>query len=147
MEAVIENGFAKVAAGDWLMGRAQPVACGGRATVGGLKGFLVPDRGYVRTVTLDAEAYCASADAPFLSRLDALPDEPLKLVSAKLLVAPRAARTGAKSVRLVPMSLSKSLVVTEFQKGWAVAATRSRVTRVAVEEGATLTVRPEAVVS
>ena len=144
---MIENGFAKVAAGDWLMGRAQPVACGGRAAVGGLKGVLVPDRGYVRAVTTSAEAYCASADAPFLSRLDALPDEPLKLVSAKLLVAPRAARTGARSVRLVPMSLSKSLVVTEFRKGWAVAATRSRVTRVAVEEGATLTVRPEAVVA
>ena len=95
MEAVIENGFAKVAAGDWLMGRAQPVACGGRAAVGGLKGFLVPDRGYVRVVTLDAEAHCASADAPFLTRLDALPDVPLNLASAKLLVAPRAARTGA----------------------------------------------------
>ena len=81
---MIENGFAKVAAGDWLMSRAQPVACGGRAAVGRLKGFLVPDRGYVRAVTTSAEAYCASADAPFLSRLDALPDEPLKLVSAKL---------------------------------------------------------------
>ena len=146
MEAVIENGFAKVGAGDWLMGRAQPVACGGRAVVGGLKGLFVPDRGYVRAVTLDAEAYCASADAPFLSRLDALPDVPLMLTSEKLLAAPRAARTGARSVRLVPMSLSKSLVVTEFRKGWAVAATRSRVTRVALEDGATLTVRPEAVV-
>ena len=146
MEALIENGFAKVAAGDWLMGQAQPVACEGRPSIGGMKGFFVPDRGFVRAVTLDAEAYCASADAPFLTRLDALPDKPLKLASAKLLVAPRAARTGARSVRLVPMSLSRSLVVTEFLKGWVVAATRGRVTRVALEGGATLTVRPEAVV-
>lgn len=146
MEAVIESGFARVAAGDWLMGRSQPVAFGGRADAAGLRGFLVPDRAAVRRVRLSGEARCASSDAPFLTRLDALPDVPLRLVSAKLLVAPFEARTGARAVRLVPMSLSRTLAVTEFRKGWAVAATRGRVARVALEDGATLTVRPEAVV-
>lgn len=147
MEAVIESGFANVGAGDWLMGRSQPVAFEGRAAIRGLRGFLVPDRADVRSVTLSAPARCACADAPFLARLDALPDVSLCLVSSKLLVAPFASRVGARSVRLVPLSLSRSVTVTEFRKGWAVAATRGRVVRVALEDGGTLVVRPEAVVA
>ena len=147
MEATIESGFATVAAGDWLMGLSQPVAFADRAEVKGLRGFLVPDRAAVRTVRLSGEGRCASSDAPFLTRLDALPDEPLKLMSSRLLVAPLGARTGARSIRPVPMSLSRAFAVTEFRSGWAVAATRGRVTRVALEDGGTLTVRPEAVVA
>ena len=147
MEATIESGFATVAAGDWLMGRSQPVAFSDRAEVKGLRGFIVPDRAAVRAVRLAGEGRCASADAPFLTRLDALPDEPLKLMSSRLLVAPLAARSGARSLRLVPLSFSRAFAVTEFRGGWAVAATRGRVTRVALEDGGTLTVRPEAVVA
>lgn len=146
-EALIENGFAKVVAGDWLMGRDQPSACLGRATVGCLRGFVVPDRAEVRRVSCTGQAWCGSADRPFLTRLDALPDVPLNLVSKKLIVAPLAARAGARRVKLVPFSFSRSAAVTEFRQGWAVAATRSRVTRVALDDGATLTVRAECVVA
>ena len=147
MEAMIESGFATVAAGDWLMGRSQPVAFFGRAEVKGLRGFVVPDRAAVRQVQLSGEGRCASSDAPFLTRLDALPDVPLRLMSEKLLVAPFGARCGARSLRLVPLSFSRAFAVTEFEGGWAVAATRGRVARVALEDGGTLTVRPEAVVA
>jgi len=167
VEAVIESGFAKVEAGEWLCGQAQPAACRGTAIVTGLKGFIVPDRAAVRRVAVAAAssrppyhgndgragsmtpplAWFGSSDAPFLTRLDALPDEPLHLVSSKLLVAPFAARVGAKSLKLVPFSFQRSTAVTDFKMGWAVAATRSRVTRVALADGETLTVRPEALVA
>lgn len=147
LEATIENGFAKVAAGDWLMGQAQPAASLGVTVVKGLRGLFVPDRTLVRAVSSEGEAWCAAADAPFITRLDALPDQSLKLVSAKLLVAPRTARVGAKSVKLVPFSFNRAMPVTEFRLGWAVAATRSRVMRRVLEEGETMNVRPEAVVA
>jgi len=154
MEAVIENGFAKVEAGAWLCGCAQPVACCGTASVTGLKGFVVPDRAWVRRVEVKKSgegegvvSWFANGDAPFLMRIDALPDEPLHLVSSKLLVAPFAARVGAMSLKLVPFSFQRSTAVTDFKMGWAVAATKSRVTRVALEDGETLSVRPEALVA
>lgn len=146
-EATIENGFARVAAGDWLMGLSQPAACLGRTTVKCLRGFVVPDRAAVRQVNCAGEAWCGAAERPFLTRLDALPDVPLVLASKKLLVAPLGARSGARCVKLIPFSFSRSLAVTEFKLGWAVAATRSRVTRVALDEGATLTVRADSVVA
>ncbi len=146
-EALIENGAAKVPAGTWLCGRAQPTACLGTSSLKGLRGLVVPDRAFLRSVTTDAEAWFSSADAPFLTRLSALPDEPLSVVSRKVLVAPFASRVGAKSLKLVPMSFKRATAVTQFRLGWAVAATQSRVTRVAVEDGATLTVRPESLVA
>lgn len=145
--AQVENGAARVAAGEWLMPPAQPAACHGMATIRGQKGFLVRDRALVRAVSTSGEAWCASADRPFLTHLPALPDAPLHLVSAKLLVAPASARAGAHALKLVPMSFRRATVVTDFVMGWAVAATKSRVTRVALEEDATLTVRPEALVA
>jgi len=147
VEALIENGCAKVAAGTWLVGRAQPVACAGTVSVMGLCGFIVPDRAAVRKTVTVGDAWCAAQDRPFLTRLDALPDVSLMLVSAKLLVAPFEARTGARSVKLVPMSFRRATPVTEFRGGWAVAATRSRVTRVTLEKEDALTVRPEALVA
>lgn len=146
-EALIENGSAKVAAGKWLVGRAQPAASLGTVRASSLRGFVVPDRAAVNIVEAVADVWCADADRPFLTRLAALPDNPLHLVSAKLLVAPFASRTGAQALKLVPMSFARATPVTEFRLGWAVAATRSRVQRVAVEEGGTLTVRPEALVA
>lgn len=146
-EARIENGAAQVAAGAWLMPPAQPVAGLGTAVVRGQKGVFVRDRAFVRVVTTAGETWCAAADRPFLTHLPALPDAPLHLVSAKLLVAPATARAGARTLKLVPMSFRRATVVTDFVRGWAVAATRSRVTRVSVPEGGTLSVRPEAIVA
>ena len=152
-EIEIGGGFAKVPAGEWLGGAAQPVAAFGRTTVRGLKGFIVPDRGAVTAVSLAGDGQegpaglFSAADRPFLTRLDALPDEPLVLVSDRLRVAPAAARTGARRVRPIPMSLRASFAATEFLKGWAVAATKSRVLRVEVAEGRSLSVRPEALVA
>ena len=146
-EAMLENGTARVGAGTWLMGRAQPVACLGSASLSRLKGFVVPDRAAVNVVTTTGDAWCADAERPFLTRLSALPDEPLHVVSPKLLVAPVGVRAGAARLKLVPFSLRASAVTTRFLKGWVVLATKSRVTRVAVEDGATLTVRPEALVA
>ena len=45
------------------------------------------------------------------------------------------------------MSASGSLCVTELKSGWVVLATRSRTARVVVEDGGTLSVRPDAVVA
>ena len=147
MEVKVDSGWAKAEAGDWLTGRAQPAAFTGKVTVKSLRGFIVPDRALVRAVTSDGEIYCSASDAPFLTRLDALPDEPLNLVSEKLLIAPLSARAGAKAVKLIPFSLQRATPVTEFRGGWAMAATKSRVARVALEDGGTLTVRPESVVA
>ena len=146
-EARVENGCATTEAGDWLVGRCQPVACLGSFRLKSLRGFIVPDRACVFAVTSDGPLHCASADRPFLTRLDALPDETLALVSDRLLLAPPSARTGAHNVKLVPMSFRRVTPVTEFRRGWVIAATRSRVTRRAVGEGETLMVRPEALVA
>lgn len=43
-EPKIENGFAAVEAGSWLIGRGQPSAVFGKFSVSSLKGFIVPDR-------------------------------------------------------------------------------------------------------
>lgn len=146
-DVLIENGSAKVAAGEWLMAPVQPAAFRGQARASGQKGFFVRDRASVRIVKTDADAWCSSGDRPFLTRLAALPDEPLHLVSAKLLVAPIASRVKAWNLKLIPMSLRRSTVITDFKLGWVVAATKSRVNRVSIEEGETLSVRPESLVA
>jgi len=143
----IENGLAKVAAGEWLMSPAQPVATRGTAAVRGLKGLFVPDRGVLRLVTTAGEAWCGVASRPFLTCLAALPDEALAVVSSKVLLAPLAARNEAKMLRIIPMSFRAARCVTRFRQGWAVIATKSRVRRVAVSEGEALNVRPEALVA
>lgn len=146
-DVTIESGFAQVTAGEWLAGRAQPTAAHGVFRVGGLKGLIVPDRGFLRVITAREGLLCSAADAPFLTRLDALPDQKLALVSSKLLVAPFGSRTGARRVKLVPFSLRYAVVVTEFAMGWVVAATRSRTRRVTLAEGEVLTVRKESAVA
>ena len=96
---------------------------------------------------------------------------PVSAVSEKVLVAPAAARSGARLVRVVPMSFARSIRVTEFappsdhptvessdhqttrppdhhtDSSWVVMATRSRTTRVALADGESLGVRPEAAVA
>jgi len=144
---VIENGAACVEAGSWLMHAGQPAASYGTTKVCGLKGFFVPDRAGIRCVTTTGRSWCSASSGPFLTLVTALPDEPFNAVSAKILVAPAAARVGGRNLRLVPMSLKSATTVTSFKQGWAVFATKSRVTRLAVADGETLSVRPEALVA
>jgi len=146
-QPLLENGFVVLPSGDWLCGRTQPAACLGNATLAGLKGWLVPDRGCLQRLTTTGKCWFSHQRQPFLTRLDALPDTSLHVVSAKLLVAPFECRKGASNLRLIPMNFRSGVVVTDLQGGWAIAATRSRVTRVTLEDGGTLTVHPEALVA
>ena len=146
-DVFIENGAAKVEAGTWLVGRAQPAAFFGSVNLSSLRGFIVPDRAAVRVAQTTDTAWCADAERPFLTRLPALPDEQLNVVSAKVLVAPAKTRVGARALKLVPLSFTRVTPVTRLQQGWAVLATRSRVTRAVLEPDATLSVRPEALVA
>ncbi len=146
-DPILEQGMARVVAGSYLAAEAQPVACFKTVKVSGLGGFIVPDRAALRTVETTGEAYFASAESPFLTALTALPDTPLGVVSTKLLVAPREARQKGLSLKVIPMSFARAIPVTLLQKSWCVLATKSRVTRVTLEEGETLTVRPEALVA
>lgn len=92
-----------------------------------------------------AKAWLSAADRPFLTRIDC--GAPVSAVSDKVLVAPAAARSGARLVKVVPMSLARSLRTTEFSSEWVVMATRSRTTRIALADGESLGVRPEAAVA
>lgn len=147
LEATIENGAAKVPAGKWLMSRLQPVASLGSATVRSQRGLFVPDRAFALLAETSGAAWCSDSKRPFLTRLVALPDKSLCVVSGKILVAPAESRVGARNVKLVPMSFRRSTTVSEFRFGWAIAATAGRVTHVAVADGETITVRPEALVA
>lgn len=141
----IEAGFAEVGAGAWLMGHAQPVAFFGSAVRRRRKGWVVRDRGRLDLVETTAAAKCADSSRPFLTHIPCA--APINAISAKVLVAPAAARTGAELVKIVPMSARGALCVTAFASEWVVMATASRTARIAVEDGATLSVRPEAVVA
>ena len=124
-----------------------------------------------------AAAWCSAANRPFLTRIDC--GVPVSAVSEKVLVAPAAARSGARLVRVVPLSFARAIRVTEFappsdhptvepsdhqttrppdhqttrppdhrtDSSWVVMATRSRTTRVALADGESLGVRPEAAVA
>ena len=92
-----------------------------------------------------AAAWCSAAERPFLTRIDC--GAPVSAVSDKVLVAPAAARAGARLVKVVPMSLARSIRTTEFSSEWVVMATRSRTARIALADGESLGVRPEAAVA
>ena len=92
-----------------------------------------------------ARAWCSASACPFLTRIDC--GAPVTAVSDKVLVAPAEARSGARLLRVVPMSLARSLRVTEFSSEWVVMATRSRTARVALADGESLGVRPDAAVA
>ena len=68
-EPKIENGFAAVEAGSWLMGRGQPSAVFGKFSVASLKGFVVPDRRELSVLKNEGEAYLSSGENPFLTHL------------------------------------------------------------------------------
>ena len=141
----ILNGFAEIGAGTWLVGHGQPAAFFGKTVRQHMKGWLVRDRGCLELVETTGDARCADGSRPFLTHIPCA--APISAVSSKVLVAPAAARTGALSVKPIPMSLAGSICVTEFGSEWVVMATRGRTARVQVPEGETLSVRPEAVVA
>ena len=155
MEAVrIEGGFAEVGAGAWLMGHGQPAAFFGASSRRRLKGWFVRDRPLLDFVETTAAAKCADASRPFLTHVACA--APVFSVSSKVLVAPAAARRGSVFVKAIPMSSKRSLCVTEFAVpedgepeagAWVVMATASRTCRIPLEDGQTLSVRPESVVA
>ena len=150
----IDGGFAEVGAGSWLMGRGQPAAFFGKAVRRPHRGWRVPDRPRLELVETSGAARCADATRPFLTHIPCA--APVAAVSGKVLVAPAAARTGARLVKVVPMSAKGALCVTEFggagngeqeSGSWVVMATASRTVRVPLEDGQTVSVRPDAVVA
>ena len=141
----IEGGFAEVGAGAWLMGRGQPAAFFGSAVRRRRKGFFLRDRSALDLVETTGAAKCADARRPFLTHIPCA--APISAASAKVLVAPAAARTGAEVVKMIPMSLKGSLCVTVFGENWVVMATASRTARLQVADGDTLSVRPESIVA
>ena len=158
----IENGFAEVGGGSWLMGHGQPAAFRGTAVRRRRTGWCVRDRGSLDLVDTTGPAKCADSTRPFLTHIPCA--EPIFAVSGKVLVAPAAARKDAQTVKLIPMSVRGALCVTEFgergtgngERGtgngegdgcWVVTATAGRTARVQVAEGETLSVRPEAAVA
>ena len=144
-EATIENGFAKVGKGTWLVGAMQPAAVLGECVTRSLKGWLVPDRAKLHIVKIEGSAFCSHSQRPFLTQIPCA--APLTAVSAKLLVAPSAARKEGRLVRVVPFSLRNAICVTECTSEWVVMATQSRTTRIPLSEGEMLTVRIEAAVA
>ena len=152
MEAVvtIAGGFAEVGAGRWLMGRGQPAAFFGAAVRRRRRGWCVRDRARLGLVETNAAARCADSSRPFLTHIPCAAS--VFAVSAKVLVSPADARRGAQFVKVVPMSARSSLCVTEFglaegSPAWVVMATASRTCRMPLEDGQTLSARPDAVVA
>ncbi len=143
--ARLEGGFAEVGAGAWLMGRGQPAAFFGSAVRRRRKGFFLRDRGSLDLVETTSVAKCADARRPFLTHIPCA--APISAVSSKVLVAPAQAWSGAETVKVVPMSSRGSLGATLFGGEWVVMATASRTLRLQVEDGDTLSARPEAVVA
>lgn len=141
----IAGGFAETDAGSWLVGRGQPVAYFGELVRRRRKGWLLRDRAALELIETSGQARFAAAERPFLTHIPCV--APVSAVSDKVLLAPASARTGAETVRLVPMSIRSAIGTTVFGSGWVVMATASRTTRVNVEEGDTLSVRPEAAVA
>ena len=141
----ILNGFVEIDAGSWLVGHGQPAAFFGKSVRSRRKGFFVSDRGNLDLVETTGGSRCADRTRPFLTHIPCA--APISAVSSKVLVAPAKARTGSQNVKLIPMSLSSSLGITEFGSEWVVMATRGRTVRIQVAEGETLSVRPEAVVA
>lgn len=141
----IENGFAEVGGGSWLMSRGQPAAFFGKVVRRRRKGWFVRDRARLDLVETNGTAKCADATRPFLTHIPCA--ESVFAVSEKVLVAPADARTDAQTVKVIPMSACRALCATTFGKEWVVVATTGRTVRVQVAEGETFSARPEAVVA
>ena len=110
--ATIENGFAVIDAGTWLVGRGQPAAFFGEVVRRRRKGWFLRDRPALERVDTTGRAFFADAARPFLTYIPCA--SPITAVSAKVLLAPASARTGAELVKVVPMSVRHSICVTRF---------------------------------
>ena len=141
----IEGGFAEVEAGEWLVSHGQPAASLGNFCRLRRKGWFVRDRAALDRVRTGGRAFFSLAAAPFLTHIPCA--APISAVSSKVLVAPVEARTSAEVFKPVPMSIRMSFATTMFEHEWVVMATRSRTARIAVEDGQTLSVRPDAAVA
>ena len=141
----IENGFAEVEAGSWLMSCGQPAVFFGKAVRRRRKGWRVCDRARLDLVETTGASKCADSSRPFLTHIPCAAS--VFAVSAKVLVAPAAARKDAHLVKVVPLNARSALCVTEFAEEWVVMATAGRTARVALAEEETLSARPEAVVA
>lgn len=144
-KVTIESGFAEVDAGTWLVSRVQPAAFFGETSRRRRKGWIVRDRSALDLIETTGRTFCADAGRPFLTYIPCA--SPVFAVSGKVLVAPVGARKGASVVKAVPMGVRHAICVTEFGSEWVVAATSSRTDRVALADGETFSVRPEAVVA
>ncbi len=141
----IENGFATVGAGSWLIRRGQPAVSQGYLAVRGLKGLFVPDRRMVQEARSEQTMWLGLAGQPFLTYLTCT--DRLTVVSSKLLVTPFAARKGARMHRVIPMSFRHAFPTTQLGSDWAVMATRSRLMRITLAEDEVATVRLESAVA
>ncbi len=144
-EATIENGFAKVEKGSWLVGAAQPTAVLGNCVTRSLKGWLVPDRSCLHIIEIEGTACCSNAQKPFLTQIPCA--APVTTVSAKVLVAPVSARKNGRVMRVIPFSFRNAICVTEWDSEWIVMATQSRTTRISLGDGELLTVHIESAVA
>ena len=163
-KVTIESGFAEVGAGVWLMGHAQPAAFFGKAVRRRRKGWIVRDRSRLDLVETTGLARLSCASRPFLTHIPCAAT--IFAVSDKVLVAPAEARLDAKNFKAIPFSMQSALCVTVFgqkpedgktengeresengEQSWVVMSTASRTARISVDDGDTLSVRPEAVVA
>lgn len=141
----IENGFAVVNAGTYLVSRGQPAAFLGTLAERRRKGLFLRDRARLALVEATGRIHCADASRPFLTHIPCA--APIFAVSSKVLLAPAAAWVGAELVKTIPMSFARALPVSRFEREWVVMATSSRTTRITVADGDTLSVRPDAIVA
>lgn len=172
-DVTIENGFATVGAGVWLMAYHQPVVYSGVAKRLRRKGWFVRDRSILELVEIGAQAVpqkkalpsssvaaasedvpkaepavwakCSLAKRPFLTHIPCAAE--IFAVSEKVLVASAQSWKDAKNVKPVPMSARFAFCVTQFVANWVVMATKSRTTRLVLGEDEMVSVRPEAVVA
>ena len=153
MEAEFENGFARVEGGGWLYGMNQPAAVAGtlvtkrlpRAEGAWWRRLFHPDRRRLQCASLAGRMWCGDRTHPFLTRIDLAAR--VTVVTEKLLLAPDSARRASSLLRVVPFSHRHAICTTNHEGGWVVAATQGRTARVAVADGETLGVKPEAVVA
>ena len=141
----IEGGFAEVGAGEWLVGHGQPAAFFGAFRRLRRKGWFLRDRAALDCVRIGGRALFSLAAAPFLTHIPCA--APISAVSSKVLVAPVEARISAEVFKPIPMSVGGAFATTVFEHEWVVMATRSRTARIAVEDGETFSVRPDAAVA
>lgn len=143
--ARIEGGFVEIDAGTWLTSRGQPAAFFGGVRRRRRMGWCLRDRSRLDLLETSGVAKCSDSSRPFLLHIPCA--APVFTVSGKVLIAPVSARKDARIVKLVPMSAKSAICVTEFVGDWVVMATASRVCRIQVAEGETLSVRPDAAVA